>query len=215
MRSSPLFRLVGCLSFLCLLLVGQLLVVQKVRSEQSAWASVQASTERLLARLVEVQPLYKEEPERFYAAIQVALDPYIDFVSFSQGVMARHHAGATAAQREAFLQRFRDGLIRTYATALLEFDNQKVEVVRPDKPQKKPDRATILLRIHSSSGKIYPVYYNLALKEGRWLLRNVVIDGINLGLQFRSQFNAYMQKYKGDLDAVIENWDVAADDEAG
>jgi len=42
--------------------------------------------------------------------------------------------------------------------------------------------------------------------EKRWLLRNVIINGINIGLQFRSQFNAYMQKYRGDIDLVIENW---------
>ncbi len=96
---------------------------------------------------------------------------------------------------------------------MLEFDNQKVIVVEPTTPQKADDKAVILIEIYSASGTLYPVHYQLGLEEdGRWLLRNVIINGINIGLQFRSQFNAYMQKYRQDIDQVIENWEVEVDD---
>ena len=180
---------------------------------QTAYESVNESTTILLERLVEVQPLYEEDPEKFFTAVQEALSPYIDFEGFAKRVMAKHYRTATEEQRAAFLSRFEDALIRTYATALLEFDNQKVVVVEPTTPQKREDRATILIEVYSGSGTLYPVHYQLGLEEdGRWLLRNVIINGINIGLQFRSQFNAYMQKYKKDIDLVIENWEVEVDD---
>ena len=180
---------------------------------QTAYESVNESTTILLERLVEVQPLYEEDPEKFFKAVQDALSPYIDFEGFAKRVMAKHYRTATEEQRAAFLSRFEDALIRTYATALLEFDNQKVVVVEPTTPQKREDRATILIEVYSGSGTLYPVHYQLGLEEdGRWLLRNVIINGINIGLQFRSQFNAYMQKYKKDIDLVIENWEVEVDD---
>ncbi len=180
---------------------------------QTAYESVNESTTILLERLVEVQPLYEEDPEKFFTAVQDALSPYIDFEGFAKRVMAKHYRTATEEQRAAFLSRFEDALIRTYATALLEFDNQKVVVVEPTTPQKREDRATILIEVYSGSGTLYPVHYQLGLEEdGRWLLRNVIINGINIGLQFRSQFNAYMQKYKKDIDLVIENWEVEVDD---
>ena len=71
-------------------------------------------------------------------------------------------------------------------------------------------RATVELRVHGSDGVVYPVVYTLALVDGTWKLRNVVINGINIGLQFRSQFANYMQKYRNDINEVIANWNVDA-----
>ena len=198
--------------FTCLLLFS-VTTASTPATAQTAYESVRESTDVLLKRLVEVQPLYEEDPEQFFTAVQDALTPNIDFEGFAKGVMAKHYRTATDEQREAFLGQFQDALIRTYATALLEFDNQKVIVVEPTRPPKTGDKATILIEVYSGSGTLYPVHYQLGLQEdGRWLLRNVIINGINIGLQFRSQFNAYMQKYKQDIDLVIQNWEVEVDD---
>lgn len=176
--------------------------------ELSAYESVKQSTEVLLKRLVEVQPVYESDPETFFREVEGALEPHIDFESFAKGVMAKHYRKATPEQKALFKEQFKTALIRTYAKALVEFDNQKVEVLEPDTPQKRPDRASILLEVHAKSGTTYPVHYQLGLQDGSWLLRNVIINGINMGLQFRSQFNGYMQKHRGDVDKVIENWTV-------
>ena len=191
--------------YLCLLTLS-LFAVNAV-AQQSPFESVKESTDILLKRLVEVQPIYESDPDKFFFEVDNALDPYIDFDGFAKRVMAKHWRKASNEQQQAFIATFRTGLIKTYATALLEFDNQRVDVIEPTTPQ-GDDRATIEISVHASSGAIYPVHYQLELQEGRWMLRNVMINGINLGLQFRTQFNAYMQKYRGDIDTVIENWSV-------
>ena len=92
--------------------------------------------------------------------------------------------------------------------ALVEFDNQEVLVLKPATPQKKPDRAKITLEIHSKDAKVYKVDYSLVLIDEDWKLRNLSINGINLGLQFRSQFAAAMRKHKNNIDEVIAFWSV-------
>ena len=58
---------------------------------------------------------------------------------------------------------------------------------------------------------IYPVDYSVVYKDEAWKLRNVVIDGINVGLQFRSQFADSMRRRRHrDIDAVIRSWDVGS-----
>jgi phospholipid transport system substrate-binding protein len=42
-------------------------------------------------------------------------------------------------------------------------------------------------------------------REGEWKLINVVLNGINLGKTFRSQFMQAMKK-QGDLNQVIAEW---------
>ena len=41
---------------------------------------------------------------------------------------------------------------------------------------------------------------------GEWKLINVVLNGINLGKTFRSQFAQAYKQYGGNLDKVIDHW---------
>lgn len=192
-----------------LLLLFSSVAFSQPAAQQTAFESVQESTDILLKRLVEVKPIHESDPDLFFSEVDDALNPYIDFEGFAKRVMAKHWRKATPAQQSAFVERFRRGLIKTYSTALLEFDNQRVDVLEPSSPQ-DVDRAVVEISIHANSGAIYPVHYQLELHDGHWLVRNVLINGINMGLQFRTQFNASMQKYRGNVDEVIENWSVDA-----
>lgn len=184
----------------------------------SAWAqdaspgpyqTVKTATNKLLKQLVEVKPLYKSDPEKFYAEIKASLGPFIDFDGFAKGVMARYYRRASPKQRAEFADKFQNELIHTYSNALVKFNNQKVEVLPMDEPP-QDGRATVELKVYGSDGTIYPVKYSLSMVDGSWKLRNVVINGINIGLQFRGQFQNYMEQYHGNIDKVIANWDVHA-----
>ena len=111
-----------------MLLVSLMFTLPSTAQAQTAYESVVESTDVLLTRLKDVQPIYADDPERFFGEVQNALDPYIDFEGFARGVMAKHYRSASEEQRIAFQEKFRQSLVRTYATALLEFDNQEVIV---------------------------------------------------------------------------------------
>ena len=178
-------------------------------STPDPYTSVKQTTQKLLAKLDEVKPLYNSDPKKFYSEIETALNPFIDFDGFARGVMARFYRRATPKQREEFAKKFQRELIRTYSSALVKFNNQKVEVEPLDQPP-QDGRATVDLKVYSTDGSVYPVKYSLVLINGEWKLRNVTINGINIGLQFRGQFANYMQQYHDNIDKVIANWDVHA-----
>ncbi|MEJ6591986.1 MAG: ABC transporter substrate-binding protein [SAR86 cluster bacterium] len=188
----------------CCLFLG----VSALASIKPAQQAVQEATDQLLARLVQIQPLYVGDPDQFFAEVDVTLGPFVDFSGFSKGVMAKYYRRATDAQKTRFETVFRRGLVRTYAKALVEFDNQRVEFVDSTAAESEPDRASVDLKIYGQEGAIYAVNYNLVLLGSDWKLRNVTIEGINIGLQFRSQFAAYMDKFGNDIDKVINNWSV-------
>ena len=196
------------LLFTAIWLAGLLSPVTSWASDEvpDAYASVQQTTDVLLSKLREVQPLYKENPDAFFSAVDEALAPFVDFEGFAQGVMAKYYKRATTEQKAQFYQTFRKSLIETYAKALVEFDNQKVDVLRPEKPSSRPGRETVRLDIHGKDGITYHVDYTLTLKNNTWLLRNVIVNGINIGLQFRSQFAASMQRHRGDIGKVVQSW---------
>jgi len=196
-----------------LLMAGQVTAQQAVQQtaqqtvmEKSALVAVEESTSQLLAKLIEIKPLYAEQPEQFFTRVESSLAPFIDFTGFSRGVMAKYYRRATDEQKIRFETVFRQKMVRTYAKALVEFDNERVEVVEGAAPRSNPERAAIDLRVHSKEGTVYTINYSMVLVDTRWMLRNVTIEGINIGLQFRSQFAAYMDKYSNSIDDVIDNW---------
>ncbi len=179
-----------------------------VQAASSAFETVQTATDQLLRKLVEIGPLYETDRESFFREVDASLAPFIDFEGFSRGVMAKYYRRASPEQKARFSESFRIALIRTYAKALVEFDNQEIIVKGSKENPKKPGKARVSLEVHGKNGTVYPVEYSLVNLDGQWKLRNVVIDGINIGLQFRSQFASYMARYNNSIDEVIEHWNV-------
>jgi phospholipid transport system substrate-binding protein len=186
----------------CLLLMMPLVGFSALDPKQA----VEETTAALLAKLIEVKPFFESNPNQFFKEVDTALGPFIDFEAFSRGVMAKYYRRANDLQKSRFEDTFRLGLVQTYAKALVEFDNQKVDVMEADSAQHKEGRASIDLLVHGQGGAQYTVNYSLGLVDDVWKLRNITIEGINVGLQFRSQFAAYMQKYNNNIDLVIDNW---------
>ncbi len=186
--------------------------------DASARTVVNASSSALLALIEESRPWAKSEPERFYAEVESILAPAVDFRMFARNVMWKHYATATPAQRKRFAESFKWSLVRTYALALTEFNGGEVKVLPADRPSKRPDRDRVKMEIRTDAGEVYPLIYSMRQgKDGQWRVFNVVVNGVNMGLTFRSQFDAAMQdnQYAGDVDQVIDAWTVQGDATGG
>ena len=54
---------------------------------------------------------------------------------------------------------------------------------------------------------IYPITYKVRKgKNQEWLIINIVVNGVNLGLTFRNQFQALAKEHNENIDAIIKNW---------
>ncbi|MCQ4346076.1 ABC transporter substrate-binding protein [Pseudomonas stutzeri] len=167
---------------------------------------VQATTDRVIGELNSNRERFRQDPEAFYRALDGILDPVIDFDGFARGVMTvRYSRQASPVQMQAFQDSFKRSLVRFYGGALLEYENQEIRML-PAVPQREPDRATVNMEVVGRSGAVYPVSYTLERKGGAWKVRNVIINGINVGKLFRDQFADAMRRNGNDLDRVIATW---------
>lgn len=62
------------------------------------------------------------------------------------------------------------------------------------------------MQVKGTNGAMYPVSYTLVKIGGEWKVRNVIINGINIGKLFRDQFADAMQRNGNNLDQTINNW---------
>src|SRR5471030_746100 len=188
-----------------LVLLATLPLMGNAVADSSAHALVQDTTNRMLADLSANKEKYKQDPQDFYTALNTIVGPVVDAEGISKSIMTvKYSRKATPAQMQTFQENFKKGLFQFYGNALLEYNNQGI-VVDPAKDE-SGDRTSIGMTVKGSNGAIYPVQYTLEKINGEWKLRNVIINGINIGKLFRDQFADAMQRKGNDLDKTINGW---------
>ena len=171
----------------------------------SAHELVQDTTSKMLADLTANKEQYKQDPSKFYDALNTIVGPVVDAEGISRSIRTvKSSRKATPAQMQTFQENFKKGLFQFYGNALLEYNNQGI-TVDPAKDE-SGDRTSVGMTVKGSNGAIYPVQYTLEKVNGEWKLRNVIINGINIGKLFRDQFADAMQRNGNDLDKTINGW---------
>ena len=193
--------------FLALFLLS-LMMAMPTRAETEAPKEVITRTaNELLGIIEEARGYYDTDPQRFYDKVDAILEPSIDMRRFAAGVMAKYYRVASTDQRKRFLEVFKGSMIRTYAKGLLAFSNEEIRVLDPKAPSRDPDRDTVEMEVIAVDGTVYPIIYSMRKgKDNQWRITNVTVNGINLGLTFRNQFDSAMQAHNRNFDYVIENW---------
>ncbi len=184
---------------------------------------VRDTSQRVMAVVEDAKSYADSDPERYYAAVHEILDPVVDFRGFARGVMgpyasSERYRSLDEAGREKLreqLDRFsevmRTGLVRTYSKGLLAFGGSRVEVSLPAQDESSAKQATVEQLIFSDKAQPYVVYYQMGRdRSGEWKLRNMIVETVNLGEIYRSQFQASAREHEGDLDAVIDGWSLEA-----
>lgn len=188
-----------------LVLLAALPLMANAAPGQSAHDLIQDTTNRMLADLQANKEKYKQDPQDFYAALNSIVGPVVDAEGISKSIMTvKYSRKATPEQMQRFQENFKRGLFQFYGNALLEYNNQGI-TVDPAKDE-SGDRTSVNMTVKGSNGAIYPVQYTLEKIGGEWKLRNVIINGINIGKLFRDQFADAMQRNGNDLDKTINGW---------
>jgi phospholipid transport system substrate-binding protein len=188
---------------------------------------VVAETTRGLVKVIEGARSYiDKDPQRFNDEVRLIMDDVVDFQSFARGIMGQYGSRGyyeslkTEAERAQFREHvirftssFKDGLINTYSKGLLGFNGNRIEVLPLASDVDLSGSVGVRQDIYGDRAKPYQVIYTLRQgSDGDWKLRNVIIEGLNLGRIYQNQFNAAVQQYDGDIDQVINNWTVAPQD---
>lgn len=187
-------------------------VLSSVFSMSSAFAAVEPApvfvkriSDALITRLVKERGTYKKNPAALNQIVKDNIEPYVDFDGFARGVMGPYYRQASPEQRASFAQTFRQSLIRTYAKGLAAYDNESY-TIRPFIAGKDPSKAVVNMDFKTDTGTIVPVAYQLIQSGDSWKVRNLQLNGIDIGLTFRNQFATAVQTNKNSLDLAIKNF---------
>ena len=173
---------------------------------KSPEALVRENVNEFMEQINGREDYYANNLNELKALVNDSLNDVADFRYIGASVMGSYFRNATPEQRSRFADVFRQTLIDTYTRGLVTFDYDELRVLTDQRGQRYEDQASVDMEVVATNGQIYPVSYSLRLSNGEWKVVNVIVNGINLGLTFRNQFDQAMRENNRDYDAVIRSW---------
>ena len=148
---------------------------------------------------------YDEKPDEFKEKLKNIWEPMVDVGLVSRLILSKAYRTATEEQILLFQTRTKKLLLDTYITALLEFEDYELETSRKIK-ENKNKTLEVEINFFSASDSFKAKFTLYKNKKGELKIINIIIDGINLGLTFRNQFQDNLKNENYDLDKAIETW---------
>jgi phospholipid transport system substrate-binding protein len=209
MKTVSLFKSLFGFSLSIALLLSQFAGAQEPATPAAEPKAIVESVAQQLFDLVKAKNASKVSDDEYYKQVEKVMDPVVNFPFIAGSVMGKAtYKQATPAQREQFLKVFKDGMVRSLAKGILGYANSKVVIVGVDTV--KADRVVVKQEV-SAEGATHKLDYTMVkAKSGDWKLINVVLNGVNLGQSFSSQFKAGLKKHNNNIDQVIATWLVDA-----
>jgi phospholipid transport system substrate-binding protein len=164
-------------------------------------ALVKRTAEDVLAIIKADADIQAGDQAKIFALAEEKILPNFNFERVSRLVLGKNWTRATPEQRAAFQKEFRTLLLRTYATALSKYQDQKIEFL----PLRMVDEAktvSVKTRIIQAGGQPIQVDYSLAQENNAWKVYDIVIEGVSLVTNYRGQFSQEVRQ--NGLDSLIK-----------
>ena len=118
---------------------------------------------------------------------------HFGFDEMAQRSLGQHWRTLTPPQRQEFVALFTDLLEGSYITRI-EGSSAGPQSVRYPKEEINNDNASVHTEIVSGRDLPVPVEYRLLHQEGDWKVYDIVIEGVSLVNNYRTQFNTIIMK---------------------
>jgi phospholipid transport system substrate-binding protein len=115
-----------------------------------------------------------------------------DFNELSRRTLGKQWRKLNEAQQKEFVELFRKLLQGVYADRLLAYTDQKV--VFDNEKMLKKGRAEVQSHIVLSDGNKVPIFYRLTDKSGEWKVYDLIIEGVSMVKNYRTQFREILAK---------------------
>jgi len=172
-----------------LVLVWPVLLAAAAGSE-SPTEAVRGTVSRVLSILEDpaLKDPAKLKPRR--RMLEDVIATRFDYAEMSRRALAAYWKPLTTAERTEFVELFKRFLSDRYAEKIEDYSGEQVEY-RSERIE--GTYAEVRTELHSDKTTI-PMDYRLLLKEGRWHAYDIIVDGVSLVKNYRSQFQKIIRE---------------------
>jgi phospholipid transport system substrate-binding protein len=153
--------------------------------------TVETGVNKMLSTLGDPAFKAKAKDEQI-AQLGEIIETVFDFNELSRRTLGREWKKMKPEQRKEFQQLFKKLLQGVYADRLLSYSDQKVLFEK--EIMLKKGRAEVQSYLQTSDGQKIPLFYRLTDKSGSWRVYDVIIEGVSMVKNYRTQFRQILAK---------------------
>ena len=124
------------------------------------------------------------------ASIRKLADNIFDFGETARRALGPHWRSLSEQDRQEFVSLFADLLQRSYIAKIERYSGEKITYAGDSVDG---ELATVKTRFLTKDGTEIPVDYRMLRRGDRWLVYDVVVEGVSLVNNYRTQFNRIIQ----------------------
>ncbi len=177
-----------------------------ILSDEDPHIFIDENAQKMVRVLTEDSSLFETNRTLYEEKIKEIFEPMIDFRRVAASVMGKkYYLLATKEERAEFVLIFRDSLLDTYAETLAQWGDSTITTEFPKNKEELSKNVEVKQTLDTGTSK-YPISYKLRKSKDGWKIVNIIINGVNLGLTFRNQFQALAVSHNENISDTLRNW---------
>ncbi len=142
---------------------------------------------------VDEKKSHKDKLKKRNRMVREAVDERFNWEEMSRRTLARYWRDRTDDEKKEFIDLFGKLLERTYLDQVEGYSGEKVIYLSETVDG---DYAIVRVKIITKKDTEIPVKYRLKKKGNDWFVYDVIIEGVSLVNNYRTQFNTIIVRYK-------------------
>lgn len=124
-------------------------------------------------------------------ALKKAISTIFDYGEMTQRSMGKHWKERSPAEKKELVQLFETLLENSYAGKIESYNQERIVYL---KENMEGEYAEVKSKVITAKRDEFTLDYRLMNKGGRWMVYDVVIEGVSLVSNYRTQFNNIIQR---------------------
>ena len=176
-------------------------------SEEDPYVFIDSNAQKMVKVLTKNVDLFESDRQLYENKIKEIFEPMIDFRRVAASVMGKkYYLMASRDERAEFVNIFKDSLLDTYAETLAQWGDSLISTEFPKSNLNIEIQSVEVRQTLDTGSSKYPISYKLRRSDDGWKIVNIIINGVNLGLTFRNQFQALAVSHEENIEITLKNW---------
>ena len=142
------------------------------------------------------------DPQEKEARFGKLFDENFDIPSISRFVLGKYWKSATTTQKKEFIVTFRNYIVKTYSSRFSEYTGEKLTLINSEN-ESNPKLFIVHTALNREDAPPIKVDWRVGLKKDRYVILDIIIEGISLAITQRSEFISVIDQNDGNVDNLI------------
>ena len=129
-------------------------------------------------------------------------DKNFDVPSISRFVLGKYWKQASLDQKKKFIKAFRNYVVKTYSSRFNEYSGEKLKLIDFEN-ESNPKIFLVHTILERQDAPVIKVDWRIGKKKDRFVILDIIIEGISLAITQRSEFVSVIDQNEGNIDQLI------------